>query len=92
MKQTNKPMQRPNNYLSLVHDNCIMNALSVYWIESQRFPLLQWMKPGSFCVKNHHQQKSFPGLFLVVQIFGFPNNANSYAFSTKIGGHGHANR
>lgn len=37
------------------------------------------------------KKKSFSGLFLTVQTFGFPNNANSYVFSTEMGGHGHTN-
>lgn len=33
--------------------------LSVNWVESQRFPLLQWMKMGSFCLKQQQQQQNF---------------------------------
>lgn len=66
--------------------------LSVNWVESQRFLLLQWIKPESYCVKQQQQKKSFSGLFLRVQIFGFPDDTNSYAFFTEMGGHGHANK
>lgn len=62
--------------------------LPVNWVEGQRFPFFQRMTLESFCAKPDNLSLEY----LRVQTFGCPNNANSYASPTEMGGCGHANR